>query len=202
MTYGRDKEAFAEFAAKLGAELGMTVALREAGWGAWLGGADGEPGYWVNEPWNAGGKVEITGIYPDTQYHFPDGRPKIGATMARGAQAVAREIARRLEGPYLDTLARVATYNERQAREDYGREQTARAVEALFPEGMTHRVPHCQGNRRAEVSVGRYANGGDVEILNDGESVNLKGFRAPAPAVLAMLAAYAAWREANPEEEK
>lgn len=185
---------FREFAGKLAAELGMTVTRAgEHGSGIQLGGVDGEPGYWLNAPWNSAGRVEVTGVYPQSSYWCKT-RPSITAAIDRGAAAVARDIRRRLEPGYLELLAETNAYNERAAAASRAREQVALRVEELFP-GATHRVSHRQSERSTTVGVGSFGTGGDVKLPSAGDDMWFEDFRVPADAGLAMLAAYAAWRE-------
>jgi hypothetical protein len=189
----RDRKLFAGFAAKLAAELGMVVTYREHGLGAQLGGTDGEPGYFAHEPWNRHGRVEVTGIYPASERSSRT-RPSITAALDRGAAAVAGDIRRRLEPAYLAELAETNAWNERAARDDWAREQVAARIEALFPDA-TYRIDHRQSKSRTEVHVGSFGAGGGVRLFSRGEDVQFEDFRVPAEAGLAMLAAYAAWRE-------
>lgn len=189
-----DRRGFAEFTAKLAAELGISVTrVGEHGFGTRIGGVDGEPGYFVNEPWNAARRVEVTGVYPKSDYWCRT-RPSITAAMSRGPVAVAGDIRRRLEPGYLEVLAQTNAYNEQAARDAHGRERTAAAIEALFP-GQTHRVSHRQTERSTTVAIGNFGLGGDVKMSGAGAETWFEGFRVPAEAGLEMLAAYAAWRD-------
>ena len=198
-----------DFAAKVGAELGLTP--RPARFDhqrsveiAWRG-----RGYSIMREWRQGGnrrKLEITPLYPDTEMGFTewdddrDGhvsiRGRVGCSMDRGPQAVAADIRRRLEPLYESTLAKVRAYNRVRQSADQARAGVKDALTAACPAGTVHWPDHCQSSGRAEAVIRGHGADGWVKVNSNGSQVEFDRFQvSPEVAVKLLEVAFAAGEE-------
>jgi hypothetical protein len=195
------KDEFRDFAAKVAAELGMTLDTDHDVFGAAINGSDGS-GYYLCEPYGSHGKIECSGRYPVSSYYFrPGDRPTIGVTITRGPAVVAAEIKRRLAPTYAATLAKVLDYNATQTASTRRRVRLARRITRLFPKrtdrwgktvDMASLPSHWQSEGRTQVLVqGPELGGGQVNISANATEVEFERFRVPAAVAVKMLAVYA-----------
>jgi hypothetical protein len=196
-----DEYAFADFCAKLAAELGMELdGNRTWTWCRFLVPYVGdEPvlsgqiqpglGYSLTRP-RGDAMTEISACYPPTNCAFD--RAKIGASVARGPHAVAVEIRRRLEPGYLAALAAIAEYDAEEARLQARRASLAGRIRAMFPSGNVSAPGHCQtGDTTRLIICGAGLLGGEIRLSRGGDEVEFERFRVPADVGLTMLTAVA-----------
>jgi hypothetical protein len=125
----------------------------------------------------------------------PSGGIRAGITAARGPGVIATRI-RRLAPAYRAALAELAASQATDAARQARRGQLAAAIAALIPDDNPDPADR---ERHPRVSVSAYGATTEVHIASAGtarfslgaEEIELDRFRAPANAVLAMLAAYA-----------
>jgi len=205
MREGISDVQFRDWAGKVAAELGMHVARKQnGGWGLRI--TDGTRSYHLDKPAAhlAGGRVEITPVYPQTGYTFSDRhgpRGRIGVSFGRPPADVAADINRRLRPVYDETLPKVEAYNAQAKAEGAARRKLAAKITRLFPDGAVSENPYSQrGGYVTELNVhGPAYGGGYVKFYSDAATVQFDGqFRVPAEVAVKMLAVYARYVKDNP----
>lgn len=185
---------FLTFAAKVAADLGMT--LDETWDAAWNGAriTDGMgKGYRLRPLGPA--RVEIAAVYPQTSYWFDDGdRNPITCSRARGPEAVAADVSRRLAPRYEAVLAKIRRWDVVRYAEESARLAVADAIQAAFPPGYVRFPYHLQTEGRSCLTIyGPGHLGGTIRMFSDGQDVEITDLRIPRSVAMAMLAAYAAY---------
>lgn len=181
-----------EFVPKVAAELGMTAEADEEAWGGRIKDTQGR-GYYLSYPYK--GKTEISPIYPRSTFGFyKTERGKIGVSVSRGPQVVAREITRRLAPIYESALAKVEAYEADLAVDQGSRSVLTDKLASLFPSGTVSTPGHCQSEHQTELIIhGPGLGGGQVRYTGHGGEVTIganHGFRVPAEVATQMLAVY------------
>jgi hypothetical protein len=222
MGWEEDREAerarrseFAGFCATVAAELGAELDPDpDRTWGVQIVSAAGNgTGYSLSMP-GRDGKTEISPIYPNSTYGGGS-RGRIGVSVSRGPRAVAAEITRRLVPVYRERLAAIVAHDAEEAAQQNARAALAARIEALFPPnpegtgddpGVRRRDPrrvyepgrlHSYRSHNTDLVVRpRFHEGGTVKFSGWGAEVEFEGFRVPAEAAVAMLAALAEWTDA------
>jgi len=161
-------------------------------WGGRIIDGDGR-GYYLGYPFK--GKTEITPIYPRSSFGwYKTDRGKIGVSVSRGPQAVAREIARRLAPVYEAALAKVLAYEADLAVDQGQRGVLTEKLAALFPDNCVSAPSHSQSEYSTQLVIhGPGSGGGWVQYSGGGGDVMIganHGFRVPAGVATQMLAIY------------
>jgi hypothetical protein len=180
------------------------VIDNELGHAAWLEHADGRR-LFLRRQGIDGGRVEIRGVFPDSDYPFEPGeRPRpITVAAGRSPAAVVRETTRRLLPGYAQVLARVQARIARQATDHQSRVRVAERLAAIIP-GATVRD---DGQHVVTVhwsAPARSIGSGDIELRKAGALARLEADSLPVAtierlaAVLADLAAAMPGREPPP----
>jgi len=139
MAHTHDRE-FAELARAVASHLdGFTArAVDDFGYTLRLDHPDGR-GLYLHRRHNDGGRVEIVGAYPHSDYHFRDGEhPSITVAIARGPTVIAREITRRLLPAYTEVLGKVHAHIAKQTADHANRTRIAERLVALIPGASIH----------------------------------------------------------------
>jgi hypothetical protein len=192
---------FTTFVAKVAADLGMSI---DQAWEpAWNGVriTDGlGHGYLLAQVRGNAGRVEVWMVFPPTRYWFgDDDRNPITCARARGPEAVAADIARRLAPRYEALLAKCAEWDAQRDAEDSARLSLARAIAAAFPAGAVSWPSHLQSEGRTQLHFygpGHY--GGNVRMSGSADYIEIKDLRVPRSVAVAMLTIFA--RVCDPRE--
>ncbi len=189
---------FAALAQGIARELGK---LRGESWAAgpgWhdtqrrLHGPDEAELFISTDSWRTRGKGRITahGSYPTTNLRVDPEEITVAET--RGAEAVAKEISRRLLPAYLDRLAEVREYNEAERPGYEARGQVLNEVAALF--GESYKQEPYEPGRPNSYSDGfslyhlRGRLYGSVEASGTPDTLRLDLHSVPRETALRMLA--------------
>jgi hypothetical protein len=96
-------------------------------------------GLYLHRQHNDGGRVEIVGAYPHSDYYFrADEHVSITVAIARGPAVIAREITRRLVPVYTEVLGKIHAHIAKQAADHASRTQAAKRLAALIPGASIH----------------------------------------------------------------
>jgi len=167
----------------------------ELGHAAWLEHADGRR-LFLRRVGAQGGRVEIRGSFPDSDYTFELGeRPRpITVAPGRSPAAVASEISRRLLPGYCQVLARVQARIARQAADHHSRAGVAGRLAAIIP-GASVRDDSQHVVTVHWSAPARSIGSGDIELRKAGALARLEADSLPVATierlaeVLASLAA-------------
>ncbi len=96
-------------------------------------------GLYLHRQHNDGGRVEIVGAYPHSDYYFRTGEHvSITVAITRGPAVIAREITRRLLPVYTEVLDKIHAHIAKQAADHANRTQAAKRLAALIPGASIH----------------------------------------------------------------
>lgn len=188
-------ETFADFTAKLAAELGLQVDPgRMWTWCLFLVSYTGDgTGYSVTLP-KEDGKTTVTPLYPPSRtWKVPAaGRERQARiSVSRGPHTVAVEIMRRLGATYRADLRAIAASNATADARQAAREELAARLGRMF--GDTCRPRHMQSDYTTTVMVhGPDCDGGELRFSGNASVIEFRRFRLPAGVAMEMLAVYAA----------
>jgi hypothetical protein len=170
----------------------------ELGHAAWLQHDDGRRLFLRRQGIHGiqGGRVEIRGAFPDSDYPYgPGERPRpITVAIGRSPAAIAAEISRRLLPGYAQALAQVQARIARQAADQQSRLRVATRLAAILPDATV------RDDGRLAVTVhwsapARSIGSGDIELRKAGALARLEADSLPVATierlaeVLASLAA-------------
>ncbi len=152
----------------------------------------------ITRPWNNPLRVSVHAGYPQgtsqVAYHLPE--HAITVAVSRGAQAIAREIQRRLLPGYLRDLTKALDALRARADAAQARERVAAGLLAAVP-GLRRGI---ESDTRVTLTYYRGSAGpnGSVEISGPGDevSINLTG---PAEVLLPMFTAALTDHNATPD---
>ena len=124
----------------------------------------------------------VNGEYPKSCYYYRDGegRETIGVSAARGARAIARDIARRLLPRYELTLSKVSAHLAASYQAAAGRAETASRLGAAYPAARVHVGDVLEGDASVQNSASDPVGWVHADISHDGTTVNLKATSLPA----------------------
>ena len=115
------------------------------------------------------GRIWVGGVYPKSDYrttHF-----HITAAAERGGEAIAKDITRKLLPKYVEELAQVVSYNEREKMDAHHRELAQDMLVRIIPGASV--PPHypdriffynSAGVSRGEVRLNHDGSSGDIEL--------------------------------------
>ena len=159
------------------------VADDELGHAAWLEHADGRR-LLLRRLGAQGGRVEIRGAFPQSDYYFQVGeRPRpITVAAGRSPAAVASEITRRLLPGYAQVLGRVQARIARQADDHHSRARVAERLAAIIPGASV------RDDGRHVVTVhwsapARSIGSGDIELRKAGALATLEADSLPVATI-------------------
>jgi hypothetical protein len=186
-------ETFADFAAKLAAELGLELdQSRMWTWCLFLVSYSGDgTGYSITRP-RGDTKTTVNPLPPASTWSPPDdGKERTARiSVSRGPHTVALEISRRLAPTYRADLRAIAAHNAKEAAQRAHRQGLAEQIAAMFLK--TSRPSHCQSNYSTSIGVhGPEYTGGDLRFSGGAAEIEFYRFRVPAPVALKMLAVFA-----------
>jgi hypothetical protein len=186
--------ALIDFCAKVAADLGMTLdsAWDPANVSFRITDGMGK-GYSFIPVRGSTDRVEISAVFPPTRYWFTDGdRKRITASRARGPEAVAADITRRLAPRYAEVLAECNRWDAIREADDIARLSLARAIAAVFPAGVVSWPSHLQTDQQTQLLFhGPNHFGGHVRLQFAAPDAEIT-LRVPRSVVVAMLALFAA----------
>jgi hypothetical protein len=185
--------ALTDFCAKVAAELGMTLdpAWPLANVSVRITDGMGK-GYGFTPVRGSADRIEISAVFPPTRYWFAAGdRKRITASRARGPEAVAADISRRLAPRYAEVLAECARWDAIREAEDTARLSLARAIAEAFPAGVVSWPSHLQTESQTQMHFyGQKHFGVHVRLQHDAQDAEIT-LRVPRPVVVAMMALFA-----------
>jgi hypothetical protein len=180
----------------------QVVTDDELGHAAWLEHADGRR-LFLRRLGTRGGRVEIRGAFPQSDYPFEPGeRPRpITVAAARSPAAVASEISRRLLPGYAQVHVRVQARIARQAADHQSRVRVAERLAAIIPgasvrdDGQHVVTVHWSAPAR---SIGS----GDIQLRKAGALARLEADSLPVATIerlAEVLASLAATTPGHPQ---
>ena len=182
-----------DFCAKVAADLGMSLdpAWDPANVSVRITDGMGK-GYGFTPVRGSADRVEINMVFGPTRYWFADGdRKRITASRARGPEAVAADISRRLAPRYAELLAECARWDAIREAEDTARLSLARAIADAFPAGVVSWPSHLQTESQTQLQFyGPEHFGGHVRLQFDAQDAEIT-LRVPRSVVVAMMALFA-----------
>jgi len=190
------KAVIAELATEVAASLGdgWSPEIQDEAtehWGTFLIGppANGLPARVLfSEPWNAKGRLTISGCYPHSVHGWPREVTQCEITVnpARGAATIGKEITRRLLPGYLDGLRIVAeTITARNGAATARRDTAARLAVVLGVQLPAE--SERDTSIRLQIHVGPVF--GHVEVGYCGDSAHVELHSVPVDAAVALLRA-------------
>jgi len=147
--------------------------------------------------WNNQGRVEISGAYPQSDYHLRAAdHVSITVAVSRGPAVIATEINRRLLPAYAEVLGKVQAHLAQQAADHASRAQVAERLAALLPDASIHDDGRSATTVRWSASDGGPMGSGHVELRNGGTRATLEA-RLPAATVERLAAVLASLAPAS-----
>ncbi len=96
-------------------------------------------GLYLHRQHNDGGRVEIVGAYPHSDYHFRTGEHvSITVAITRGPAVISREITRRLLPACTQVLGKIHAHIAKQTADHANRTRAAKRLAALIPGASIH----------------------------------------------------------------
>ncbi len=146
---------------------------------------------YLHRQYKDGGRVEIAGVYPHSDYYFRTGEHvSITVAIARGPAVIAREITRRLLPAYTDVLGKVQAHIAKQADDQANRARAAERLAALIPGSSIHD----DGNRATTIrwyATDALIGYGHINLSGAGTSGTFEGRSLPIATVERLAAALA-----------
>jgi hypothetical protein len=140
-------------------------------------------------PFSARGRAEVRGVYPQGWGGDRDRDPVITVSMSRKADAVARDIRRRMLPAYAERLAKARARVARDDADRGERERVAALIMAAVPGTVVDQVQGWASAISLRLASGGYRNQCVIRSGSDGATVDLDVRALPAADALRMLAA-------------